>query len=595
MVVDSVISSALLPWARLCPPLMIIIRSATASTSASRCEESSTVPPRSAKLRSRPRIQRMPSGSRPLAGSSRIRTSGSPSSAWAKPRRWRPPRIRAVPLSGCERPTSIRIVVVLPAPLGPRKPVTVPGSQRNVTSETTVRPPSCLVSPLVWIMPAHSRPAGFAATVRGLRSPSPATVADNDLGRGSWPWRSPSLDPRAMARQATARFTDGVSGWLRSALPGVVIDVPDEERGRRDRVVDATIYLVAFAISAATLAGTWQMHAPWLRVVAVVVGIATLVSLHWRRTHPAAVGIGIGAVSLVILPASGANLAATFNAAIRARGRDLAVIAALLIAWAFASPLLYPPAGSYWVNAGACLLVTGVVLGWGLFVRARRELVRSLRAQGDRAAEEARAAERRRIAREMHDVLAHRLSLLSVHAGALEFHPDAPAEEVAEAAGVIRESAKTALEELRGVIGVLREDGSESPTQPPQPTLADLAALVEESRAAGMRVTARIELGDAAPPAAVGRTAYRIAQEGLTNARKHAPGAAVTLTVRAPDGDLEVEVRSLAPVAVAAAAPLPGAGTGLIGLAERVSLAGGTLEHGVDSDGAFVLRASLPR
>jgi len=278
-----------------------------------------------------------------------------------------------------------------------------------------------------------------------------------------------------MARQATARFTDGLSGWLRSALPGVVIDAPDEERGRRDRVADATIYLVAFAISAATVAGTWQMHPPWLRVVAVVVGIATLVSLHWRRTHPAAVGIGIGAVSLVILTASGANLAATFNAAIRARGRDLAVIAGLLIAWAFASPLLYPRAGSYWVNAGACVLVTGVVLGWGLFVRARRELVRSLRAQGDRAADEARAAERRRIAREMHDVLAHRLSLLSVHAGALEFHPDAPAEEVAEAAGVIRESAKTALEELRGVIGVLREDGGESLTQPPQPTLADLA------------------------------------------------------------------------------------------------------------------------
>jgi signal transduction histidine kinase len=397
-----------------------------------------------------------------------------------------------------------------------------------------------------------------------------------------------------MARPATTRFTDGLSGWLRSALPGVVIDAPDEERGRRDRVVDATLYLVAFAISAATLAGTWQTHPPWLRVVAVVVGIATLVSLHWRRTHPGAVGIGVGAVSLVILPASGANLAATFNAAIRARGRDLAVIAGLLIAWAFASPLLYPFAGSYWANAGACVLVTGVVFGWGLFVRARRELVRSLRAQADRAAEEARAAERRRIAREMHDVLAHRLSLLSVHAGALEFHPDAPAEEVAEAAGVIRESAKTALEELRGVIGVLREDG-ESLTQPPQPTLADLAALIEESRAAGMRVTARIELGDAAPPAAIGRTAYRIAQEGLTNARKHAPGAAVMLTVHARDGDLQVEVRSLAPVAVAAAAPLPGAGTGLIGLAERVSLAGGTLEHGVDPDGAFVLRASLPR
>jgi signal transduction histidine kinase len=333
-----------------------------------------------------------------------------------------------------------------------------------------------------------------------------------------------------------------------------------------------------------------------LRVVAIVIGIATLVSLHWRRTHPCAVGIGVGAVSLVILTASGAILAATFNAAIRARGRDLAIIAGLTLAWSFVNPLLYPPRGSYWVDVGASLLCTAVVLGWGLFVRARRDLVRSLHQQADQAGDEARAAERRRIAREMHDVLAHRLSLLSVHAGALEFHPDAPADEVAQAAGVIRESAKAALEDLRDVIGVLRDEESEDVTERPQPTLADLPALVEESRAAGMRITARIELGDAEPAtAAGGRTAYRIAQEGLTNARKHAPGAAVTLTVRAPDGDLQVEVRSLAPVAVAAGSPLPGAGTGLIGLTERVSLAGGALEHGVDADGAFVLRAHLPR
>jgi signal transduction histidine kinase len=195
----------------------------------------------------------------------------------------------------------------------------------------------------------------------------------------------------------------------------------------------------------------------------------------------------------------------------------------------------------------------------------------------------------------MHDVLAHRLSLLSVHAGALEFHPDAPAAEVAEAAGVIRESAKAALEELRDVIGVLREEAGERPIDPPQPTLADLPALIDESSAAGMRLTAQIALGDTPAPAALGRTAYRIVQEGLTNARKHAPGAAVTLTLRAVDGALEIDVRSLAAVAVAADAPLPGAGTGLVGLTERVSLAGGELEHGIDPDGAFVLRARLPR
>src|SRR3954469_21060539 len=146
-----------------------------------------------------------------------------------------------------------------------------------------------------------------------------------------------------MARQATARFT----GWVRAALPDVVDDAPDAARGRRDRIADAAAYLFAFTVATATLTDAWEQHPAWLRPVAIVVGIAALVSLRWRRTHPGAVGIGIGAVSLVVLTTSGANLAATLNAAIRARGRDLAVIAGLLVAWAFASPLLYPPAGNY--------------------------------------------------------------------------------------------------------------------------------------------------------------------------------------------------------------------------------------------------------
>ena len=393
-----------------------------------------------------------------------------------------------------------------------------------------------------------------------------------------------------MALPATARSTRDLPRWMRSALDGRV-----EDRRRRDRIVDAAMYLIAFSISAFALAQTWTLHPPWLRVTDLVIGLVAVAALHWRRTHPAAVGLCTAAASIVIIAASGPVLVATFNAAIRARGRDLAFVAVLSIASCLTIPLLYPDPDGYWVGAGVGLLLTGIVIGWGLFVRARRELVHALRERAEHAEVETRAAERQRIAREMHDVLAHRLSLLSVHAGALEFHPDAPAEEVAEAAGVIRESARSALEELRDVIGVLREEGSEDPTQPPQPTLADLPALVAESRAAGMRLSARIELGDATPLAAVGRTAYRIAQEGLTNARKHAPGAAVTLTVRAPGGGLEVEVRSLAPVAVAAGASLPGAGTGLVGLTERVSLAGGELEHGVDPDGAFVLRARLPR
>src|ERR1044072_7625064 len=98
------------------------------------------------------------------------------------------------------------------------------------------------------IMAAASRLASASTTVCGLRSLSPGAGGHSYFGRGSRAWRSPSLTPRAMPPKATARFTDGLSGWLPSTLPGVVIDAPDEERGRRDRVVDATIYLVAFAL-----------------------------------------------------------------------------------------------------------------------------------------------------------------------------------------------------------------------------------------------------------------------------------------------------------------------------------------------------------
>jgi len=145
----------------------------------------------------------------------------------------------------------------------------------------------------------------------------------------------------------------------------------------------------------------------------------------------------------------------------------------------------------------------------------------------------------------MYDVLAHRLSLLSVHAGALEFRPDASREEIAQAASVIRTSAATALEELRGVISLLREEADEAALAP-EPTLAQLPGLLEESRTAGMTIRARIDVPEAESlPTALARTAYRVVQEGLTNARKHAPGGVVDVKVVTDDAaGLVVEVIS---------------------------------------------------
>jgi signal transduction histidine kinase len=207
----------------------------------------------------------------------------------------------------------------------------------------------------------------------------------------------------------------------------------------------------------------------------------------------------------------------------------------------------------------------------------------------------AREAERRRIAGEMHDVLAHRLSLLALHAGALEFRDDILPKALSDAAGVVRASAYTALEELSQVIGILRH--SDDSVVPPQPTLAQVPALVEESRAAKLRVACRIDVTEgAAVPAAIERTAYRIVQEGLTNARKHAPEhATVNLTIASADlRCLTVVLISRSPLGALRAPPPPGGGSGLIGLSERVALAGGRLQHGLDPDGSFALRATLP-
>jgi signal transduction histidine kinase len=389
--------------------------------------------------------------------------------------------------------------------------------------------------------------------------------------------------------------------WQRPLLPGELLEAPGGRRSARDWVVDVALFGVAVVIGVLGLTSITADRSDVGIVIDFIVGTAVGATLWVRRRYPVEVAVVAVIVATFFAMAGGAALVAVFNAAIRAPRRALVAIVALTLVSLAIFPLLYPSSGSWWEQSLFGCLLIAVVLGWGLFTRARREVIRSLRERAERLESEqrlrvgqAREAERRRIAREMHDVLAHRLSLLSVHAGALEFRPDASPEEVSEAAGVIRETAQTALQELRDVIGVLRDEAEESTLQPPQPTLAQLPALVEESRAAGMHIRLHVDAPvDEALPAAVGRTAYRVVQEGLTNARKHAPAAAVDVTISTDDHSLIVRVVNKQPVGVLATG-MRGAGAGLVGLAERVSLLGGELEHGPDEDGDFVLRATLP-
>jgi signal transduction histidine kinase len=391
--------------------------------------------------------------------------------------------------------------------------------------------------------------------------------------------------------------------WQRALVPGDWY----ESSGRRsasDWFVDAALFGIAALIGGFTLAHIWSSRGGWVDVLDVVFGTGACLALWFRRTRPLA-AVVFSAAGLFFALAIGAALVAVFNAAVRGRARTLIVAAILAISGSIVFPLVNPAAGPVFKQRFPGFMLMAIAFGWGLFVRVRRELIVSLRERAERLeaeqeqrAEQARDTERRRIAREMHDVLAHRLSLLSIHAGALEFRPDASPAEITQAAAVIRTSAAAALDELHEVILVLREDTARG-TRPPQPTLGQLPDLLRESRAAGMELRSHVDAPETGSlPTALGRTAYRVVQEGLTNARKHAPGATVdvTVSVTLPDG-MMVEVISHPCSAVAETldtAPPAGPGSGLIGLTERLTLVGGELEHGLNIDGDFVLRATVP-
>ena len=190
-------------------------------------------------------------------------------------------------------------------------------------------------------------------------------------------------------------------------------------------------------------------------------------------------------------------------------------------------------------------------------------------------------------------------SLMALQAGALEIRPDLPPDEVSKTAGLIRSTARQAMTELRDIIGVLHDGEHAEAPLAPQPTLRDIGPLVDGYRKAGLKVRLDMSVDESgAVPGPLGRDAYRIVREALTNVSKHAATtAAVTLSGCAGEG-LLVEVRNKLPVGgVLAADPageLPGSGLGLVSLAERVALAGGTLTHGADGGGDFVLIAAFP-
>nr|WP_203686925.1 histidine kinase [Streptomyces sp. SID14515] len=340
---------------------------------------------------------------------------------------------------------------------------------------------------------------------------------------------------------------------------------------------------------------------PWFRIGDPLLALACLTALLWRRRFPLAVAMAVTIASTASALATGAALLALGSISTRRRPVEIgAVVLAYVTASQFADgfyPVQNPP-GTFWFQLTLPALTAGIAVAVGMAVGARRVEVRSLRDRAESAereqtarAAQARVLERNRIAREMHDVLAHRISLVAMQAGVLDHRGDLRAEENRLLVRGIAEGSHQALEELRDVLGVLRADPGHP--EPPQPSLDRVPDLVADARSSGLDVTLTTTV-TGTPTDVVGRTCYRVVQEGLTNAAKHAPGAPVHITVEGGAGDgLGVSVRN-SPATTGTAQRPPASGFGLLGLTERVDLAGGTLHHRPTPDDGYVLTVRLP-
>ncbi|AEF41527.1 sensor histidine kinase [Hoyosella subflava] len=380
----------------------------------------------------------------------------------------------------------------------------------------------------------------------------------------------------------------------------------ESRRSARDITADVIVVGVSLFI---VLLAALDAHASGLAIdarfiFAVVISVLGCLALLWRRTWPVHIAVGLIPVALVTDFAGMATVFAVFAVAarrsIRATAWVTAVHVAVVVTYYLRADIVQEEQIAYIVFS---VIVILLVAGWGRWVHNRRRHLAELREQARHTtelaaseAERVRSLERERIAREMHDSLAHRISMVGLHAGALEVRPDASPEEVTKAAAIIRTSARQALDDLREILGVLRDNGED--TQRPQPEIAELTRLVDDSRSAGHQVLYSERIGNSdAVPESLGRTVYRVVQEGLTNARKHAPRETVTVTLERDGDDVHVHIHNPLPAGPAAGAA-PGTRQGLIGMEERVGLAGGTVRSGIrrgaSGDPEFHLEVWIP-
>jgi signal transduction histidine kinase len=335
------------------------------------------------------------------------------------------------------------------------------------------------------------------------------------------------------------------------------------------------------------------VEGPGSTAARVLLAAGFTVPLALRRRWPVAVLLVVALLALLRGAMGGIDeegampfptlLLGSFSAALYARPRWLAY-AALPV-----PVVVMPLAGFGGMEALPLLFLSLTAWGAGFLIWRRAEQVAHAWAHGPELAREAVAAERARMARELHDLVAHSVTVVSVQAGAAEGLLE---KEPAAARGhleAVHRAAHEALLELRRLVGVLQEDEA---SYSPQPGLDRLDQLLAEARAAGLPVELATEGTSESLPAGLDLTAYRIVQESLTNVRRHAPGAPTRVRIHHGEDRLELEIAN-GPGGGRGAVGA-GGGQGLIGMSERVRLYGGTLDAGPGPDGGFAVRARLP-
>jgi signal transduction histidine kinase len=374
----------------------------------------------------------------------------------------------------------------------------------------------------------------------------------------------------------------------------------------RPPLLDVLLVIVLLVVVEATV--VTKLEGSSSRWLLVILGVVALVPLVWRRRAPLLVWLISGCATFAALAAHGSPgllalgpLIALYTVAtISPRRVSLAAGVATLIGVSIGVAVGGPhrlgwqafvfPA----VVVAACWLV-------GDNLRVRRAYVveleaKALRADDDRAEASARAAseERARIARELHDVVVHHVSVIAVQAGAARMRSehDPGLSATAPAWAAVESAARQALSELRQLLGILRHDG-EPAALAPQPGLDQLDQLLAEVRRTGLPVSVRVEGDPYRLPPAVDLSAYRIVQEALTNALKHGGAKPTTVCLRYGVDDLEIDVTEEGP-APTAAPTARGIGHGLVGMRERVSMFGGVFAAGPRPEGGFEVIARIP-